>query len=801
MRAYLLGVRAGCGATDPVIFKFPAILTLPTKTEPNRRAPVYERMATATMTGQIALPAGWEAKPQGQPEANFSSDGFTYKFAWQPGEGKLGLSAEAAVTKALFHPSELARIRPAVSEFYAWMEAPVTLAPAAAKKGKGTGKAKKARKPAVEKLAAPELPEMFTKEGQGLLIESRFPFDIENPWAADFESRKSAYQQYRKRFKGDAEAQFDAAINILIADFFTAAGDDMVVRAKRIEARFAGKIPPEKLAGAKAMVATAFMVEEEFEEALRLSAEIADDESLPEQIRQAAASVAAFAALEADNSRVIGYARMALQSQRLPSQSLLLASFSAVIAATAAEGGTAAERIMDEVAFAIDRQPGIAADLTAALPEIGQGLMDEGMHDRVPAFREFLTMAAELPTWTEECAEAVVQFEKDTALAEAMRPAVERMRAWLADHPWPEIDKDPEDGKITCASDVEIYAYEETADLPLRLKQLTGFGPQSDARYVIGRVATHCLDWLRIQATAPDERQEWEKALADPPIDLDELLDVTMEAWAMMPPEEEGEPIDYLPFYFDSDTPELFKAAVIRQREGIPAAVAYLKAIAEDGAKPWSDRYFAVLHSADLCEEAEDAAGLMASWDLLQQIDCEVEGFADRIRVFHLRSALISVDRGDYAEAWRRFEKLAALSDEELPGSVSPLRKAEIGELLGDRETTEQWWGEAKGWWDEWVAFAEGESLLSYHWANPAANYAVDDLAAAIADAAKAKKKKVAKAGVADQLRMIVALARFHPPAAKTAAEALRTHGPALSEKHAAKFAEFADRISPPPAE
>ncbi|MES2595567.1 MAG: DUF3857 domain-containing protein [Verrucomicrobiota bacterium] len=638
------------------------------------------------VTGGYQVPKGWRLLDM---PAAFAKEvaGCVMKASWKEKKGGLQCQCEMRMTQSVIPASQHQALWQARRDFAEWLSTPallkrtgVTMVTAA------NGDEEKAR---VRSADPARLPKMPTVKGQTLLLERRFPLNMQDPTDGDHDARRIAAKLMLKQFPNNPGARFEAEMRLIWCDMIE--GGDLSELTKRIEPLLADtgdELKPEQVAQGRIMLAGALIESGKNAEGRALAAVSYKDERIPLPFRQLAAGVIALCDDKDDPASAFKMAREALAAKMLPEMSRL-PIFDVFVRALAWKPEMTATQMQQELKSSLQGKTEEEAEaMWEVVLEAPETLVETNQLSGAEKLLAAVRLIAKADAWDEVKLDALEYAETSVKDARAFEPVHKQILAWLAKNPWPEAEKLEKDDVIEdAAASGEIAGdYYDRSDIRLRylLRALTHYGPQPEGGVMISDVVVTANGWL----AEPEE--------VKPPAQTEALIDELIRIWASFSADKEAE--------WNS---EVFRGQAIQRREGPEKALVHYQAML---ARPHLDAEHWIEASDRICDQYDELKNNPKLLEVLESCRrwTESNRAADRV----LDGAHLALSMGDRKAAWRCLDWIAAQKNLDPDDYVLPKEAiAAIQSMSADHAGTELWWDRSAKWWAEWEKLAKSADL------------------------------------------------------------------------------------------
>ncbi len=614
--------------------------------------------------------------------------------------GQLGYEVEMIRGKGIFTAGEFEKLASDSREGWQVMSAPVLWM------RQGDGRSSESR-------CSPEsLPVMPSGDGFSSLIHHHFPLDPADMYGADHDSRIKAFRRMAELYSEDEEAVFLAETMLSVSQLLQFPSEKktqrVVTRLQRLRANRSGSISAEKVAAAELTLAEALFLVGDNDAGVELCEDLYVQADLPDVIRQAAAYLISVQVAEENPLRGIELAEFGLLNHFLPSD-VRDGLVGLILDCRLRLPDPDSLAITQEMLGYLEEMPDRSDELRAVFLDAPSTLADYGHQDRVSFAVEMLRAGGSSLGFSDENLKDLDVWYSALLMS---GPIYDELIAYLDVNPWPDADKIEKGDAIECASDCYGCFHEsELVAFRYELMGCTRYGPQAD-------IADRFSELVDKVFYFDDETME---GLPD---NWRDLIGKVIELWKKSPSGDiynaedawvsEGELTELF------DGPEEADALYLRligdesfSREVRQGAIQSLQAIRVDAGN--FDRFVEVI-------------------DLHLSLGDEDGGEFLNFEV--IRGAYLCLANARYEDAWRFFEGVVAVEEGVEPEAI----RSVVQSLIENREASEKWWAESKGWWRLWKDIANDlgvESDAQSDWEYYTCWRAVD-----LADIKKVKKKK-----------------------------------------------------------
>lgn len=532
------------------------------------------------------------------------------------------------------------------------------------------------------------LPKMPSSEGFAQLINCRFPFLPQKPWDADHDARLVAFNRMAEIYpQEDHEGQFTAALMSRTSRLFLGSEAEecrkVAEETRELIRRYEGKLEPEKFMAAELIAAAALLEAGEREATLEICERILSKKSGFDMIRQAAAAMVAPLISETDAIRSADLAKLALQNDLLPDvEWLALASIylDAIARIPPLRDTTDLLAAMEWVKAA---RPDLDEDLTDGFLKGPFQLVSYGHHEAALRFKECLSENSVLLDLDDSDLDELSEYFEAVRKAE---PLHSRLKAYLAENPWPDLEVIEEGDFIENAVDcLDIYREDVSIELRYILRGLSQYGPQHDFMDRLSEFFTSSERWYN----EPGKKGS-DKTISAP--DLEALLDLLVELWKESPEGDEATLADL----------SIVEGELLERRRGHSTSEAYFFSLANDGAVDDIIRLRAIQKVADSRSSGNDVEGYLKALEMFEPF----KDFREWRDGSLANGAYVALAHGDRDEAWRRFRLIASDEVTEEASYPDQVRKASIA-WTAESVLAEKWWNQSEGWWPVWEKLAQ----------------------------------------------------------------------------------------------
>lgn len=767
-------LRSGAGGmekegTERVAFPILGVLLPPAGPAAVRHTDIVCTLMAMKVTGGYQIPQGWRVM---DVPAAFEKDvaGCVMKASWREEKNRLLCHCEVRTTQSVISANQHQVLWQARRDFSEWLATPALL------KRPGVQTAKKPEDeeaPPVRSANPARLPKMPTVPGQVLLIEKRFPLNLQNPMDSDHEARRIACQQMLKQFPKDRVARFEAEMRLILCDLME--GDDLSGLSKRIEPLLedtGDALKPEQVAQGRIMLAGALVDAGKSAEGRALALTVYQDERLPLLMRQLAAGMIAMTDVKDNPVSALKMAKESLVAKIMPEMTRL-PIFQVLVESLSRHPEMTPDLIQQELKALLQARPEEEADsMSELILEAPNDLIRANHLSAAEKLVDAVKLIAKADAWNEEKLDDLEYAADSVADARAFKPIHEQLRAWLDKNPWPDADKIEENDVIENSSSSEEAAgdYYDQPDVRLRyqLRALTHYGPQAGSGTIIQDLAETANDWL----AEPGEIK--------PPAQTEALIDELLRLWASFSHDEGAE-----------WACEAFRGHVIQRRSGPAKALAHYQAmLARPKLEDWQ-RIDCHERIGDQYKALKDYEALLAELEKFRQwpdnrlaLGCVLDGA-------HLALAL-----GDRKAAWRCLDWLAAREKADLGVFRLPKEAhAAIRQMSADHAGTELWWDRSAKWWSDWEALSATGNLTPPEGAKPT-DWPWLDTHDMAEDADRHVKNKEMEM-MARMTHGVLIAARHYPFAAPEVAKFLKKQAAQAFPKHRSYFLKLAAQLQP----